>query len=137
LAEETARLRNSRVGKPSELRERTKRDFSTAQTGTFAGAKVKEKASVCFGRNDKFAVTLMTGQPGIKHGTRRNFLRAFLFRLGGEFCAGEYLEHLLFCWGIEDVARSEIFGLWIIGASDAFSGTRKIVGCVAELNSWA
>jgi hypothetical protein len=47
-------LRNSRVGKALGLRERTKRDFSTAQTDTFAGAKVEEKASVCFGRNDKF-----------------------------------------------------------------------------------
>jgi hypothetical protein len=28
---------------------------STAQTDTFAGAKVEEKASVCFGRNDRFA----------------------------------------------------------------------------------
>ena len=37
---------------------RTKRDFSTAQTATFAGAKVEEKASVCFGRNDKFAAML-------------------------------------------------------------------------------
>jgi hypothetical protein len=36
------------------LRERAKRDFSTAQTDTFAGAKVEEKASVRFGRNDKF-----------------------------------------------------------------------------------
>jgi hypothetical protein len=55
VAEETARPKNSRVGKPSRLRERAKRDFSTAQTDTFAGAKVEEKASVCFGRNDKVA----------------------------------------------------------------------------------
>jgi hypothetical protein len=41
------------VAKPSGLRERTKRDFTTAQTDTFAGAKVEEKASVCLGRNDK------------------------------------------------------------------------------------
>jgi hypothetical protein len=54
VAEETAHPKNSRVGKLSGLRERTKRDFSTAQTGAFAGAKAKKKASVCFGRNDKF-----------------------------------------------------------------------------------
>jgi len=58
VAEETARPKNSRVGKPSGLRERTKRDFSTAQTSTLAGARVEEKASVCFGRNDKFAKML-------------------------------------------------------------------------------
>jgi hypothetical protein len=57
-AEETASLKNSRLGKPAGLRERTKRDFSTAQTDTFAGAKVEEKASVRFGRNDKFAEML-------------------------------------------------------------------------------
>jgi len=34
--------------KTVRLRERTKRDFSTAQTDTFAGAN-EEKASVCFG----------------------------------------------------------------------------------------
>jgi len=43
------------VGKASGLRERAKRDFSAAQTDTFAGAKVEEKASVCFSRNDKLA----------------------------------------------------------------------------------
>jgi hypothetical protein len=48
------------------LRERTKRDFSTAQTDTFAGAKVEEKASVCFGRNDKFAAVLAGGERCIK-----------------------------------------------------------------------
>ena len=40
-------------GEPAGLCERMKRDFSTAQTDTFAGAKVEEKASVRFGRNDK------------------------------------------------------------------------------------
>jgi hypothetical protein len=40
------------------LREKAKRDFSTAQADTFAGAKAEEKASVCFGRNDKFAAKL-------------------------------------------------------------------------------
>jgi len=50
------------VGKPAGLRERTKRDFSTAQADTFAGAKVEEKKSVCFGRNDKFAEMLTAGQ---------------------------------------------------------------------------
>ncbi len=49
-------------GDRSGLRERTKRDFSTAQTDTFAGAKVEEKASVCFGRNDKIAELLTAGQ---------------------------------------------------------------------------
>jgi hypothetical protein len=34
VAEETARHKDSRVRKPSGLRERTKRDFSTAQTDT-------------------------------------------------------------------------------------------------------
>jgi hypothetical protein len=42
--------------------ERAKRDFSTAQTDTFAGAKVEEKASVCFGRNDMFAAIPMKWQ---------------------------------------------------------------------------
>jgi hypothetical protein len=55
VAEETAAQKNSKVGTPAEQRERAKRDFSTAQTDTFAGAKVEEKTSVCFGRNDKFA----------------------------------------------------------------------------------
>jgi hypothetical protein len=45
------------------LRERTKRDFSTAQTDTLAGAKAEEKPSVCFGRNDKFATMLTGGEP--------------------------------------------------------------------------
>jgi hypothetical protein len=35
--------------KTVRLRKRTKRDFSTARTDTFAAAKVEEKASVCFG----------------------------------------------------------------------------------------
>ena len=60
--------KNSGVGKPSRLRERTKRDFSTPQTDTFAGTKVEEKASVCFGRNDKFAAMLTGGEPCIKAG---------------------------------------------------------------------
>jgi len=51
-------IKNSRVGKTSGLRERTKRDFSTAQTDTFAGAKVEEKAPVCFGRNDRIGEML-------------------------------------------------------------------------------
>jgi len=50
------------VGKLAGLHERAKRDFSTAQTDTLAGAKVEEKASVCFGRNDKFAAMLTAGQ---------------------------------------------------------------------------
>jgi len=62
-AEETARLKNSRLGKPAGLRERTKRDFSTTQTDTFGEAKVEEKASVCFGRNDKFAEKLRAELP--------------------------------------------------------------------------
>jgi hypothetical protein len=45
-----------------------KRDFSAAQTDTFAGTKVEEKASVCFGRNDKFAAMLTGGEPCIKAG---------------------------------------------------------------------
>jgi len=40
------------------LRETAKKDFSTAQTDTFAGAKAEERASVCFGRNDRFAAML-------------------------------------------------------------------------------
>jgi hypothetical protein len=51
-----------RGGNPARLRDGSKRDFSTAQTDTFAGAKAKEKASVCFGRNDKFAAMLMAGK---------------------------------------------------------------------------
>jgi len=58
---ETALPKNPRLGKLSGLRERTKRDFSAAQTDTFAGAKVEEKASVCFGRNDRFAEGLTAG----------------------------------------------------------------------------
>jgi hypothetical protein len=50
-------------GETVGLREKTKSDFSTAQTDTFAGAKVKAKASVWFGRNDKFAAMLTAGQP--------------------------------------------------------------------------
>jgi len=58
----------------------------------------------------------------------------FLFGVGGEFCAAEYFQHFLFCWGIEDVAGGEIFGLGIIGASDAFGGMGEIVGRVPKLN---
>ena len=58
----------------------------------------------------------------------------FLFRVGGECCAGEYFEHLLFCWGIEDVAGGEIFGLRIIGAAYDIDGLGEIVGRVAELD---
>jgi len=47
------------------LREKTKRDFSTAQTDTFAGANVEEKASVCFGRNDKFVEMLWSSQSDV------------------------------------------------------------------------
>jgi hypothetical protein len=61
----SSNVKNSRVGKPSGLRERTKRDFSTAQTDTFAGAKAEEKASVCFGRNDKIAE-----MPGHQYSTK-------------------------------------------------------------------
>jgi hypothetical protein len=45
-------------GNPARLRDRSKRDFSAAQTDTFARAKVKTKASVCFGRNDTFVAML-------------------------------------------------------------------------------
>jgi hypothetical protein len=55
-------------GETVGLRERTKRDFSTPQTDTFAGTKVEEKASVCFGRNDKFAAMLTGGEPCVKAG---------------------------------------------------------------------
>jgi hypothetical protein len=50
----------------ARLRERTKRDFSTAQTDTFAGEKVEEEASVCFGRNDRFVMMLTGGQACIE-----------------------------------------------------------------------
>jgi hypothetical protein len=43
------------VGKPFRLRE-------SPQTDTFAGTKVEEKASVCLGRNDKFAELLAAEQ---------------------------------------------------------------------------
>jgi hypothetical protein len=36
------------VGKAVGRREKAKKDFSTAQTDTFAGAKAEERASVCF-----------------------------------------------------------------------------------------
>ena len=48
--------------KSAGLRERAKRDFSTAQTDTFAGAKVEEQASVRFGRNDKLSAMLTNGK---------------------------------------------------------------------------
>ena len=71
VAEETAHPKNFRVRKLSGLRERTKRYFSTAQTDTFAGAKVEEKASVCFGRNDK----LQDVRSGMKYLTAgQNFI---------------------------------------------------------------
>ena len=65
------------------------------QTDTFAGAKVEEKASVCFGRNDKFAEMLTTGQPLGSEKGREGIFRAFfcltlagsalfLFGVGGE-----------------------------------------------------
>jgi hypothetical protein len=50
------------------LRERTKRDFSTAQTDTLAGAKAEEKASVCCGRDDKFAAMLRGEELCLKAG---------------------------------------------------------------------
>jgi hypothetical protein len=77
VAEETARPKNSRVGKALGLRERTKRDFSTAQTDTFAGAKAEEKASVCFGRNDKFVEMLTAGLPLDSEKGREGVFRAF------------------------------------------------------------
>jgi hypothetical protein len=43
VAEETAHPKNSRVGKLSGPRERTKRDFSTAQIETFAEQRPKKK----------------------------------------------------------------------------------------------
>jgi len=55
-----------RVWHHGGLRERTKRDFSAPRTDTFAGAKVQEDASVCFGpaaagrRNDQFAAMRWT-----------------------------------------------------------------------------
>ena len=68
----------------------------------------------------------------------RGFLRAiFLFGVGRDFYTAEYFEHLLFCWGIEDIASGEVFGLGITGVSDAVSGLGQIVGGVAELNIWA
>jgi hypothetical protein len=43
------------LGYPENFADRANRDFSTAQIDTFfAGAKLKEKASVCCARNDKF-----------------------------------------------------------------------------------
>jgi len=36
-------------GSPARVRDSSKRDFSAAQADTFARAKVKAKASVCFG----------------------------------------------------------------------------------------
>jgi len=74
-AEETACVKNPEWGKASELLDRTKRDFSAAQTDTFAGAKVEEKASACFGRNGKFAEGLATGTT-VTAGT---FLRLFAY----------------------------------------------------------
>jgi hypothetical protein len=100
VAEETAHPKNSRVGKLSGPRERTKRDFSTAQIETFAGAKAKEKASVCFGRNDKFR-DVRSGINICRQGkilsierARRVFFAPFLFGVGGERYAVEYFEHL-------------------------------------------
>src|SRR6202795_5237370 len=55
------------------LREKAKRDFSTSQTDTFAGAKVEEKASVCFGRNDKIAAILTVANRVSKRPTRTAF----------------------------------------------------------------
>lgn len=109
------------------LRENAKRDFSTAPTDTFAGAKAEEKASVCSGRNDKFVEMLTAGtwiktEAGLNQGARRIVLRDFLFGFGGGRCAGEYFEHFLFCWGIKDIARGEVFGLGISGAADLFGG---------------
>jgi hypothetical protein len=41
------------LGHPAPFTDREKGDLSTAQADTIAGAKVKEKASVCCGRLDK------------------------------------------------------------------------------------
>jgi hypothetical protein len=57
-----------------------------------------------------------------------------LFHIGGGCCAAEYLEHFLLCWGIEDIAGGELFGLGIIGAAYDIGGLGEIVGGVAELN---
>ena len=57
--------------------------------------------------------------------------------MAGNFYAGEYFEHFLFCWGIEDIARGEIVGLGISGAADAAGGVGEVVDCVSKLNIWA
>jgi len=63
VGEENSCVRRRAVGARYVLRG-AKRDFSTAQTDTFAGAKVKEKASAYFGRNDRVAARVVAGAPG-------------------------------------------------------------------------
>src|SRR6202795_1870056 len=86
-------------GETVGLRERTKRDFSTAQTDTFAGAKVEEKASVCFGRNDTFAGMLTAGQPlEDSEKGREGIFRAF-------FCLTLAGSALFLIWGWRRILR--------------------------------
>ena len=61
----------------------------------------------------------------------------FLCGVGGDFYAGENFEHFLFCWGIEDMASGEVFGLGIIGAAYDIGGLGETVSGVTELNIWA
>ena len=80
----------------------------------------------------------MTGQPGIKTRDAKEFSsRVFLFMVGGQFHPGEYFEHFLFCWRVEDIARGEILCFGIIGVANAVSGVDEIVGRLSKLNVWA
>jgi hypothetical protein len=46
----------------------------------------------------------------------------------------ERCESFFLGWGMQDVARGKVLGLWVCGAANTVGGSGKIVASVPELN---
>src|SRR5580704_14140880 len=53
-----------------------------------------------------------------------------------QLSSSERRESFFLGWGMQDVARGKVLGLWVCGAANTVGGPGKIVASVPELNIW-
>jgi hypothetical protein len=46
----------------------------------------------------------------------------------------ERCQSLFLGWGMQDIARGKVLGLWVCSAANVVGGSGEIVACVPELN---